>query len=186
MLLKKWEQALPHVCILTAELKCHAHSLPFGEKCWEQFHLASVCVPDSVFTQMSWGRWLFAVLRPLREAAAAAGSGSGLPCLLGWNLLCLSSVPRSQKQWELLCVMDSQDSTCCPSVSFSFPKSCYTLSIMKTVFQSEFLSMKTCKVLGNAFPQLWSQFMCIPACLLDNPRYPTYQQVVILGDSRFC
>lgn len=109
-----------------------------------------------------------------------------------WAETC--SVPQCQgvRSSGRSCVwwMDLKDSTCCPSVGFSFQKSCYTLSIMKTVFQSEFLSIKTCNVLGNAFPQLWSQFMCIPACLLNIPGYPTYEQVlgpvVILGDSRFC
>lgn len=56
---------------------------------------------------------------------------------------------------------------------------------MKMVFQSEFLSTKSCNVLGNVSPQLWSQFVYIPACLLDISGYPAFERVlgpaVILG-----
>lgn len=52
---------------------------------------------------------------------------------------------------EVLCVMDLQGSTCCPSASFSVQKSSYALSIVKMVFQSEFLPTKICNILGIVF-----------------------------------
>lgn len=51
----------------------------------------------------------------------------------------------------------------------------HNLRTVKTVLKSEFLSMKTCNILGNVFPQLWSRFVCIPACLLDIPAHPAYK-----------
>lgn len=59
------------------------------------------------------------------------------------------------------------------------------LSVMKTVFQSEVLSVKTCRECFSSA----LESVCIPACLLDIPAYPAYEQllgpVVILGLGSF-
>lgn len=84
---EEWWQALPQLCVPTAELKYCVHiSMPFGEKHYSSFVWLQLCLPDSVFIQRSWGGWLFAELRRLGVAAGAAGSCSGHLNPLGWNL----------------------------------------------------------------------------------------------------
>lgn len=171
MLMKKWEQALPPVCLLTAEPKCLTYPLPFGVKCLEQFRLASAVCPWQCVHPDDWRQVLFAVLRPLREAAAPAQAN---PNLLGWNLLCPRCQGVRSNGGGLVC--DGLAGLHLLSQCKLFQKSCYALSIVKKVFQSEFLPMKTCNVLGIVL--LWCQSVCIPACLLDIPGYPAHEQVL--------
>lgn len=101
MLLKKWWQALPHLCIATAELKCHVHFLAFW---WEA--LDQLCLASALF---AWQR-----VHPgeLRQVAGCRTESSAGGCWRCWGLLWLPGsaglkpafylVPRSQKQWGSL------------------------------------------------------------------------------------
>lgn len=87
MLLKKWRQALPHLCIATAELKRHVHFLAFW---WEA--LDQLCLASALF---AWQRVHPDELRQVvgcRTESPAGGCWgygvcSGYLDLLDWNLL---------------------------------------------------------------------------------------------------